>query len=156
MATDIDRDHIAFLVGDLARHFRAAFERAIETGEVGLTTSEARVLSQVARCGPIRQSCLADLLCVAPMSLSVFLDGLEKAGLVRRDPDPDDRRAKLVSLTGASGPALERMETVGRRLRAAALEGIAPEDREKFSEVARQMRTNLETLRGLRAAEVEV
>lgn len=145
MSSDIDPDHIGFLVSDIARNFRAAFEREITESSIGVTTSEARVLGQVARCGALRQAVLAERMGLAPMSLSVFLDRLECAGLVVRDTDPQDRRAKIVRLSPTARPILDQIAQIGARIKERALTGIAPEDQARFSDIARAIRCNLDT-----------
>jgi DNA-binding MarR family transcriptional regulator len=42
------------------------------------------------------------------------LDRLERAGLVERHPDPNDRRGKLISLTVAGKRVID--ETIGRHV----------------------------------------
>ncbi|WP_446219004.1 MarR family winged helix-turn-helix transcriptional regulator [Micromonospora sp. IBHARD004] len=51
------------------------------------------------RCGSIRLTDLAIRLGIGKGTLSRQIHGLEGLGLVRRDPDPDDRRAAQLSLT---------------------------------------------------------
>ncbi|MER6592078.1 MarR family transcriptional regulator [Micromonospora purpureochromogenes] len=51
------------------------------------------------RSGSIRLTDLAVRLGIGKGTLSRQIHGLEGLGLVRRDPDPDDRRASLISLT---------------------------------------------------------
>jgi DNA-binding MarR family transcriptional regulator len=51
------------------------------------------------RSGSIRLTDLAVRLGIGKGTLSRQIHGLEGLGLVRRDPDPDDRRAALISLT---------------------------------------------------------
>lgn len=155
MSFDIDPDHIAFVTGDIARHFRAAFEREIAEENIGVTSSEARVLSHLARSGSIRQVELAERLGIAPMSLSVFLDRLEARGLVTRTPDPDDRRAKQVTLREEAAPILRRVTEMGKRIRAAALAGIDETRRTEFLETAKVIRRNLEERRSLAPAKGE-
>jgi DNA-binding MarR family transcriptional regulator len=41
-----------------------------------------------------------------------MVDDLERRGLVRRKPHPEDRRAKLVQLTGAGRAAAARAEAI--------------------------------------------
>ena len=48
---------------------------------------------------PVRQVALAELTGIEGPSLVRLLDQLCAANLVRRDEDPDDRRAKIISLT---------------------------------------------------------
>lgn len=51
------------------------------------------------RCGPTRLTDLAVRLGIGKGTLSRQINGLETLGLVRRDPDPGDRRAAQLSLT---------------------------------------------------------
>ncbi|MFU8871157.1 MarR family winged helix-turn-helix transcriptional regulator [Micromonospora sp. SL4-19] len=51
------------------------------------------------RCGSIRLTDLAARLGIGKGTLSRQIAGLEGLGLVRRDPDPTDRRAAQLSLT---------------------------------------------------------
>ena len=50
--------------------------------------------------GAIRLSDLSGRLHIAPRSATEVTDALESRGLVERRPDPTDRRATLVGLTG--------------------------------------------------------
>ena len=43
---------------------------------------------------------------VVPHSITDIVDGLERDGLAERQPDPADRRAKLIRLTGQGAAAL--------------------------------------------------
>lgn len=152
MPRTIDPDSLGFLLHDLARLMRSAFEHEIAAGSVPVTPAEARVLAHMARCGPLRQTRLACLLGVAPMSLSTFLDRLEAAGLVERSPDPDDRRAKQVSLTRAAVPVLTEIAEAGLRARQKATAGIDEQTFAQFSRTARQIRDTLDSARTARIA----
>src|ERR1044072_9474255 len=58
----------------------------------------ARAVRRVAR-RPMPMSELAAALGIDPSNAPVLVDRLESEGLVRRSPDPDDRRARLVDAT---------------------------------------------------------
>jgi DNA-binding MarR family transcriptional regulator len=58
------------------------------------------LLSRIASGGPERLSALAADICVDLSTVSRQVAGLEAAGLVRRTPDPTDRRASLIEATG--------------------------------------------------------
>jgi DNA-binding MarR family transcriptional regulator len=64
-----------------------------------VTPSQMRALRVLAHHDGIRGSALAQRLHIAPRSATEVVDALEEKGLVRRSPDPTDRRATLVSLT---------------------------------------------------------
>ncbi|MFQ4148697.1 MarR family transcriptional regulator [Arthrobacter sp. LAPM80] len=51
--------------------------------------------------GDVRLKDLAERLRIAPRSATEVVDQLEAKGLVRRDPDPTDRRATLIVATDA-------------------------------------------------------
>jgi DNA-binding MarR family transcriptional regulator len=54
---------------------------------------------------------LAELLTVTPRTMTDIVDVLERDGLVKRVPDPDDRRSVLAVLTEAG---LARVRSIGR------------------------------------------
>jgi DNA-binding MarR family transcriptional regulator len=80
-------------------------------GEYGLTTEQFTVLAAVKGSGsPLRPVDLASLMERSPNSVSMLVDRMVKAGLVRRTRDRKDRRAVKVTLTSkgenALGPAV--------------------------------------------------
>jgi DNA-binding MarR family transcriptional regulator len=77
------------------------------------------------------------------MTLSNFLDRLEARGLVRRMPDPNDRRAKLVTITPTARPLMERIQMLAAGVRLHAIEGLSPGEVETFGRVLQAMRRNL-------------
>jgi DNA-binding MarR family transcriptional regulator len=58
---------------------------------------------------PLRVKELADAVVLSPTAMSRFVDRVEKAGYVRREPDPDDRRALQITITDAGRDLLRRM-----------------------------------------------
>ena len=74
----------------------------------GATPGQVRLLRTLERCdGPRRLGELACALDVAPRSVTSKVDLAEQDGLVRRLPDPTDRRATLLELTPAGRSLLE-------------------------------------------------
>ena len=57
----------------------------------------------------LRVNELAREVVFSPTAMSRFVDRAEKAGYVRRDPDPADRRALQVTLTDGGVDLLRRM-----------------------------------------------
>ena len=58
---------------------------------------------------------LANEVVLSPTAMSRFVDRVEAAGCVRREPDPEDRRALQVTLTDEGVELLRRMWPVYRR-----------------------------------------
>jgi DNA-binding MarR family transcriptional regulator len=79
-----------------AQSFAAVFERH------GLTWGEHLVLAALRRSGPpfrMTPTMLFSSLLLSSGAMTNRLDRLEEMGLVRRLPDPNDRRGRLVELT---------------------------------------------------------
>ena len=80
---------------------------------------------------------LADAVVLSPTAMSRFVDRVEAAGYVRRERDPDDRRALQVTLTEEGVELLRRMWPVYKRgierHFAAHLEGGLRETLEKIN-----------------------
>lgn len=131
------------LVVDLARLLRRRFETELTRVDTGLTAGEARTLFYVWRNPGLRQAALADLMYVEPMTLVGYLDTLQKAGLVRRLPDPTDRRAKLIELTPSADPVLERIGSALQAVRSQALENIPGDNRQILESLLQAMKDSL-------------
>lgn len=82
---------------------RAADERMTASG---LSLARTKVLRHLDQSGPVRPGALASVCGVVPHSITDIVDGLERDGLAERQPDPADRRAKLVRLTDKGAVAL--------------------------------------------------
>ena len=73
----------------------------------GLTTEQWGVLTSIKSRGPLRPTDLAALLERTPNSMSMLIDRMVKAGLVRRTRDRKDRRVVTVSLTSKGEEVVE-------------------------------------------------
>lgn len=152
MPYKVNPDSFGFLVTDVARLIRAEMDRRIGEAGLGLTPSEGRTLSHAARAGTIRQNVLAERMGVEAMTLSSSLDRLEAQGLIERQPDPADRRAKLVHVTEAGDAMLERMAPISLALRADASQGIAAEDWDRLLDMLKTARASLTATKSALAA----
>lgn len=145
--TTAETDTFGFIVNDLARIIRAEMDRRTTDAGLGLTTGEGRVLLNVRRTGAIRQNLLAERLGIEAMTLSGVLDRLEGKGYVERQPDPADRRAKLITLTEAGNAVVTGIEPITFAIRSDAAAGIDPEEWQKVLAALRSARTNLLAVR---------
>jgi DNA-binding MarR family transcriptional regulator len=113
-----------FLVNDVARLFGRRFDH--NGRRLGLTRAQCRTLGYLARNEGINQAGLADLLEIRPMTLVRQIDRMEEAGWIERRPDPGDRRARLLYLTGKARPVLSRIWSVANETRDEALARLSP------------------------------
>ncbi|WP_431918784.1 MarR family winged helix-turn-helix transcriptional regulator [Amycolatopsis tucumanensis] len=90
----------------------ASVARAAEkaAGEQGLGVGQHLVLKMLAAVGPCSQQVLSEELRIDRSVMVGIADDLEKAGYVRRERDPRDRRAYAVTITPAGREALEQAE----------------------------------------------
>ena len=77
---------------------------------------------------PMRQHVLAQRLGLECTSIVRTLDSLEREGLVMRQEDPADRRAKIVGLTPAGCAMAPLIEAVFHDLRRELLAEVSPDD----------------------------
>jgi DNA-binding MarR family transcriptional regulator len=99
---DLEVEGIVDRINGLNRRIRRRLNSVI--AEHGLTWEEWDVLGALRQAGPpFRRSAgsLAKRTELSSGAMTNRLDRLEKAGLVRRLPDPDDRRGVLIELTDA-------------------------------------------------------
>jgi DNA-binding MarR family transcriptional regulator len=85
--------------------------------EAGLRPGEFDVLATLRRSGKpymLSPTRLYETTMISSGGMTDRLDRLERAGLVERRPDPNDRRGKLIALTDAGKRVID--ETIGRHV----------------------------------------
>jgi len=111
------------------RMFRAVSD---EMNGCGLSLARTKVLRRLHEQGPTRQNVLAADLGLAPHSITDIVDGLERAGMAERRPDPTDRRAKLVAITDAGEAGLDVANATRERLLKQVFGALSQEDLATF------------------------
>ena len=138
---------IGFLVHDVSRVRRTLFDGEMKPR--GMTRSRWWVLAQLSRSLSYKgvdgmlQTELAEIMDVGKVTVGGLIDHLEASGLVERQPDPKDRRAKRVVITGKGHEVLAEMSKVGQRLNLKILKDIPPEDVKTAEAVLSQMRAHI-------------
>lgn len=115
-----------------------------EARQFGITRAQWVVLVRLDRFEGLKQSELADMLDLQPITLTRLLDRLSASGLIERRADPNDRRANRLYLTPAARPLLERLGELGEGLMTMALAGV---DRDSIERMVAQLATVKENLR---------
>jgi DNA-binding MarR family transcriptional regulator len=99
--------------------------------------TQLRVLTIVEANRHTNMSRLAEALDVVPSSASRLCDRLEATGLLRRVPDPRDRREVRLLLTGSARRLMDELRERRRRAIADVLERMPPSSR---AELVRALR----------------
>jgi DNA-binding MarR family transcriptional regulator len=132
---------LAYLLADVVRLMRRDF-RARATG-LGLTPALARLLFYVAREPGSRQTELACVLDVTPVTLGRMVDKLAARGYVRRRPDPEDRRALRVYVAARGEPLLARMAKIAALTSERAMHGLSAAERRQLQRALATLHANL-------------
>lgn len=98
---------LADLLMRCARTMRRRWSRSLEPW--GLSPHQTRALRVLSAAGSPRLSEFAEALHVAPRSATEVVDHLVQKGLVRRGPDPTDRRAIRLELTEAGAAVMAEL-----------------------------------------------
>jgi DNA-binding MarR family transcriptional regulator len=133
------REHLP-LTDDTAFLLARANARSLAATHAGLADHGLRVrsysvLALAVAEARLSQRDIAEYLWLDPSQVVALVDDLQRRGLVTREPDENDRRAKVVVATDA-----------GRKLHAKAARSVAERERENLETLEA---TEQEQLRGL-------
>src|SRR4030081_338424 len=113
-----------FTLGELARLVRAYADK--QAARYGITRAQWAVLAKVERAEGLKQSELAELMEMQPITLTRLIDRLCDNGWIERRGDETDRRVNRLYLRKAARPLLGKLTGPRAELTATALEGINP------------------------------
>ena len=139
-------DSLGFVLTETSRLMRVALERRIAAVGLDVTPAEARALMHVAATEGARQTVIAERMGVEPMTVCAYLDRLERLGLVSRQPDPHDRRAKNVRTTESADRLIAIVREQSIALYDEIQTGMDRDERDAFLTVLKAMRGNLHAL----------
>ena len=103
-----------------------------EFGLLFIDHSVLRVLELIGDPFQMSPSELADILLRSSGGMTQILDRLERAGLVARTPDPDDRRKVMVALTPTGLATADAANVVYKRERERLLAGLTDDEIEQL------------------------
>ncbi len=107
---------------------KLARELRRESHALGVTGGQVSLLFQIQRHKGIGVRGLAALERMSPAAMSGYVDRLERAGLVRRTPDPKDRRRHGLFVTQEGDRVLRSVKSRRTAWLAARLEHLDPDE----------------------------
>jgi DNA-binding MarR family transcriptional regulator len=99
----------------------------------GVTPTRLTAMATLEKRGPMRPGDLADRLSITAASMSRLVEALEEGGWVEREPDPEDRRAQLLSLSRHGRETLARMRSEGTGELAEAIRALPEAERDRLA-----------------------
>ncbi|HVD25419.1 MAG TPA: MarR family transcriptional regulator [Gaiellaceae bacterium] len=107
---------------------KLARELRRESHALGVTGGQVSLLIQIQRHRGIGVRGLASLERMSPASMSGYVERLERAGLVRKTQDPNDKRRQGLSLTEEGDRVVRSVKSRRTAWLAARLEQLEPEE----------------------------
>jgi len=105
-------DHVGWRLWNANRAWQQVFVGAMKgAGHAWFTESRAALMAHIPRNG-IKQSALLERVGTTKQAVQQILDGLEEDGVVTREPDPDDKRGRIVRYTEKGKAALRDADRV--------------------------------------------
>lgn len=117
MTTDADDLNLGLLLFIPYRYLESAVLAALKAHGHDIPLNQARVFQRIAP-GGSRLADLAEAAQVSKQTVGSIVDQLERAGYVRRVPDPRDARARLVTPTAKGREVIELSAPVVREVEA--------------------------------------
>jgi len=130
----------AEFVGQLFfRLWRASHtQTAAALQSIGLTPALFAVLNYLrAREGAIQQQ-IGSAMGIDPSTMVSLVDQLERAGLAKRRPQPQDRRAREVLITPKGRRTLKRARELAEEVEDDVLQGLSPAERRQLVTLLRK------------------
>lgn len=124
----------------LANYFKKAIGKTF--AEFGLNPGEFDVLATLRRTGAPYQLSPTELfksMMVSSGTMTNRIDGLEKAGLVERIPDPGDRRGTLIQLTDKGFALIEKALEAHVENEHRILSNLDESEREALAQLLRKL-----------------
>src|ERR1700750_667641 len=145
------RREFAFLISDVARLLRNHADQRAR--QFGMTRAQWAVLARLESNEGLKQSELAEMLDLQPITLTRLVDRLCANGMVERRPDPNDRRAKRLHLTPLARPLMDRLAELGQDMMGTVLAGLDAETVERMIRQLSHTKENLKVAISRRAVE---
>lgn len=139
--TDNDDENESLLLYEISRQQRTCFDRRAQ--HLKLTRSQWHALGILRRNPGIRQSKMAEMMEVEPITLVRLLDRMEKAGWIKREQDPKDRRANCLMLTDKVRGIVEQMIRISLGLRGDTLKNFSEAERLQLLAYLKRIKQNI-------------
>jgi len=133
----------AFTIMDVARLLKTYADQRAR--QFGVSRAQWAVLIRIERNEGLKQSELADMLDLQPITLTRLLDRLADNGLIERRADPNDRRANRLYLKTAARPLLDRLAELGADMLETVLDGLSSASIDRMLKELGAVKENLRT-----------
>lgn len=139
-----EQERPGFLISRLAYVFRLRIQDVLASHHSELSVEESALLMVLVESGQsLRRGEFANIMLRDRTTITRQLDGLEAKGLIRRQKDPNDGRAVLISPTARGAREISKLLPDFKALREGLKKGLTAEEWTTGMKVVRQMMDNL-------------
>jgi DNA-binding MarR family transcriptional regulator len=142
---DLEVEGIVDRINGIRRRLHRMLDETL--AEFGLTDGEWKVLTHLQLDGPPHRKSVGQLGKWADLSSGAMtnrIDRLEKAGFVKRVPDPDDRRGVLVELTDGGRRAWEESVSAQAAKESLVTGALSADDKKQLNALLRRLMIEFE------------
>lgn len=111
--------------------------------EVGVYHGQPPLLFTLEKHDGLSQREIADILNIAPSTITVMLKRMERSGIIFKKQDPKDQRISRVYLTEQGNSLCKETKKVTKALAKECFDGFTPEEKEDFKKLLTKMGNNL-------------
>jgi DNA-binding MarR family transcriptional regulator len=105
----------------------------------GLTPTQFSALIRISEQGNCSQNRLGRLAAMDVATIKGVVDRLRQKGLIVAEPDPDDKRRTLISLSPEGVALVERMQSVGHSITSETLKPLSAAEQRALSKILRKL-----------------
>lgn len=127
----------------LAHAIKQQLGDQLEAQNLGIATMHVRVLKVIGKSNAATAIDIADLFKRDKAQITRVVNQLIDKGLVQKEPNPDDKRSQLLSLTSAGRVKQEKLQTLSDYMEDQMTQSIDATDLAVFVKVAQTMTKNL-------------
>jgi DNA-binding MarR family transcriptional regulator len=144
-AVDLEVEGIVDRINGIRRRLNRMLDETL--AEFGLTDGEWKALTHLQLDGPPHRKSVGKLAKWADLSSGAMtsrIDGLERRGLVKRVPDPDDRRGVLVELTDTGRRTWEESVSAQAQKESLIASALSEEEKKQLNALLRRLMIEFE------------
>lgn len=138
-----DDSDIRQVLWQLAFQFKVSSKRAVRDYDLPLNGMHIRLLQMIRRHPDCTAQQIASVTGRDKAQITRVVKELEGMALITRTPDPEDRRAQLLSLNEKGRGLMARIKDAEDEVKKALLKGINKKDQNTFIEIGNRMLDNL-------------
>ena len=124
-----------------ARLFARSIDRELKP--IGVSSGQLPVFFALDTNGQMTQATLARAAAVEQATMAATLSRMERDGLLRRKPDPADRRSALIELTALGQHKLVTIRAIVARINTRALAELSDGEQEQYFRLVTKIVTAL-------------